>query len=87
MCRRKHNPMERFRLKSPTMAVSHHGDDSKGVAVVIPSGSEVICFESTAFNAQLDHSRFVSVKWAGRMVNMFILDLVERGERINAANQ
>ena len=74
--------MERFRLKSATMAVSHPGDGTKGLAVVIPAGSELASIDPIDTRSGLDHSHFVPVKWAGQRVHMFLLDLVERGERI-----
>ena len=33
--------MERFRLKAATMSVHYQGGGPKGVAVMIPAGSEV----------------------------------------------
>ena len=79
--------MERFRLKSATMAVHHVGGDAKGVAVVIPAGSEVVSIDPIDTRSGFDHSQFVAVKWAGRTVQMFLLDLVERGERVDSAGQ
>jgi hypothetical protein len=74
--------MERFRLKSATMAVSHPTDDTKGSAIIIPAGSEVASIDAIDTRSGLDHSHFVPVKWAGQRVHMLLLDLVERGERI-----
>jgi hypothetical protein len=79
--------LERFRLKSATTAVYHQDGDPKGLAVVIPSGSEVASFDPIDARARFDHSQFVTVKWAERTVQMFLLDLIERGERVNIAKQ
>ena len=74
--------MERFRLKSPTMAVHYQDGGPKGLAVVIPAGSEVCCSEHIDARPGFDHSTFVEVLWTGKTVSMFLLDLVERGERV-----
>ncbi len=74
--------MERFRLKSATMAVHYQDAGPKGLAVVIPAGSEVSSAEHIDTRPGFDHSVFVEVRWAGRMVRMFLLDLVDRGERV-----
>lgn len=79
--------MERFRLKAATMAVHHVADDAKGIAVVIPAGSEVATFDPVDTRPGFDHSQFIRVKWAGRTVQMFLLDLIERGERVDSAGQ
>ena len=74
--------MERFKLKSATMAVHYQDGGPKGLAVVIPGGSEVSSVEHIDTRPGFDHSVFVQVRWAGRTVSMFLLDLVDRGERL-----
>lgn len=74
--------MERFRLKSATTGVYHLDDDSKGVAVVIPAGSEVVSPGPIVRRPGTDRAEFVTVRWASRMVQVFLLDLIERGERL-----
>jgi hypothetical protein len=61
--------------------------EPKGTAVVIPAGSEVSSADPIDTRLRLDRSAFVAVKWAGMMVQMFRLDLVERGERIRNAGE
>jgi hypothetical protein len=79
--------MERFRLKSATTAVHHLDAASKGVAVVIPAGSEVVSENPIDMRAGIDRSQFVSVRWARRVVEIFLADLIERGERINTSER
>jgi hypothetical protein len=74
--------MERFRLKSATTAVHYQLGVPKGVAVQIPAGSEVSSIDPIDMRRRSDRSELVAVKWAGRMVQMFRLDLLERGERV-----
>ena len=79
--------MERFRLESATTVIYRQNGETKGVAVIIPAGSEVVSSDPIDSRAKFDHSQFVTVKWADRTVQMFLLDLIERGERVNSAGQ
>jgi len=79
--------MERFRLKTATMAVHHLSDSTKGTAVVIPAGSELVSEDPIHTRAGFDHSQFVTMKWSGRMVQIFLLDLIDRGERVYNAER
>jgi hypothetical protein len=74
--------MHRFRLKSATVVVHHQDGGPKGIAVVIPAGSEVSSADPIDTRTRFDHSALIEVRWAGRTVRMFRLDLVERGERV-----
>jgi hypothetical protein len=77
--------MERFRLKAATMSVHYQGGGPKGVAVMIPAGSEVVSIKPIDPRTRPDRATLVEVKWAGRIVHMFFYDLLERGERVEAA--
>ena len=66
-------PVERYRIKEPTIAMSH--DDGRGVALTVSIGSVV---EVDNF----DGDRLVNVKWDGKVVMMFTQDLRSRAERI-----
>jgi hypothetical protein len=70
--------MEHFQLTSATMAVHYQDGGPKGLAVMIPAGSEVSSAEPIDVRPGFDHSLFVEVQWAGRTVRMFLLDLIER---------
>jgi hypothetical protein len=67
------------------MAVHYSHDGQKGVAIVIPAGSEVVSHEVVDSRSGFDHSKFIAVEWDGRTVCMFLLDLLERGERVQHA--
>jgi hypothetical protein len=77
--------MYRFRLKSATMAVCQEDGEPHGVAIIIPAGSEIVSVEQIEARAGMDHSTFVSVEWNRKTIRMFLLDLVERGERVQEA--
>jgi hypothetical protein len=79
--------MERFRLRSATTAVCHQNDETKGTAVVMPAGSEVVSADPIDAHAAFDHAQFVTVKWAEKTVQMFLLDLLERGERVKSVER
>jgi hypothetical protein len=79
--------MERFSLRAPTTAVSHQAGDEAPVRVMIPAGSERTSDEPLDRHADLDRSRLATVKWAVRTVEMFLSDLIERGERIYATGE
>jgi hypothetical protein len=76
--------MDRFKLKSATMAV-HYQDGAKGTAVIVPGGSEVVSLEPIEGHNGFDRSKFIAVEWNGTTVCMFLLDLIERGERVHGA--
>jgi hypothetical protein len=76
--------MYRFRLTSATMAV-YQRDGYKSEAVVIPAGSEVLSVDPIESRSGFDRAKLVDVGWNGKTVRMFLLDLLERGERIDGA--
>jgi len=73
--------MHRFRLKSATVAVQQED----GRAAMIPSGVEIATAELPDTRNGFDHSTFVTVDWDGKVMRMFLLDLLERGERVDNA--
>jgi len=77
--------MYRFRLKSATMAVHQEEGDRHGVAIIIPAGSVVTSVEPVESRSGFDRATFVTVEWDGKRVRMFLLDRVERGERVQVA--
>lgn len=76
--------MYSFALSSPTMAIQY-GDKGKGVAVIIPGGSKVAIADLPEANTLSDASKLIEVEWNGRTVRMFLLDLLERGDRVECA--
>jgi hypothetical protein len=79
--------MYHFRLNTATMAVHQRSGEPHGSAVMIPAGSEIVSQERVDFRPGFDRSRLVEVRWAGRTVSMFLLDLMERGERVDRASR
>jgi hypothetical protein len=71
--------MYRFRLKSATVAVQ------QGHAAMIPSGAEIAAAELPDAASGYAHSTFVTVEWEGKVLRMFLIDLLERGERMDSA--
>jgi hypothetical protein len=64
-----------YSLKTATVAIN-----GNRVAVKIPAGSIV-----TAISQSAENDRMVEVLWEARTYMMFVVDLQERGEEINAA--
>ena len=52
---------------------------------MIPGGAEIAAAELPETSRGFGHSTFVTVEWEGRMVRMFLIDLLERGERVDSA--
>jgi hypothetical protein len=73
--------MYRFRLRSATAGV-YRGGAEKPVAVLIPAGAEVTTTDEDALSSSANHLKLISVEWQGRPLAIFLIDLVERGERI-----
>jgi hypothetical protein len=67
--------MLRYRLRTTTLGV-HQGDTSP-VAISIPAGTVLSVPEGAVKN-----SGFVNVEWDGQSVQIFAVDLRERGELI-----
>ncbi len=67
---------ERYRIKDPTIAMSH--DDGRGVAYTVSVGAIV-----ELRDGPLDGDKLVEVMWNGKPVMMFTQDLRLRAERID----
>lgn len=70
--------MYRFRLRSATIAVQQ---EERRVAM-IPTGAEIAAADLPDIRNGFDRSKFVTVEWDGMVVRIFLLDLLERGERL-----
>ena len=66
------------------MAV-HHRDGFRDEAVIIPAGAVVEIVGRLYGGRNFDHARLVEIGWDGRTVRMFLLDLLERGQRMDGA--
>jgi hypothetical protein len=69
--------MYRFRLRSATIAIQEGG---QGVTM-IPAGAEITASDLPDVRERSDRSKLVTIDWEGKMVRIFLLDLMERGER------
>jgi hypothetical protein len=67
-------PVERYRIKEPTIAMSQ--DSGRGIAITVSAGSVV------EVEKAFDGDQLVDVKWDGKVVMMFTQDLRWRAERI-----
>lgn len=76
--------MYKFRLSTPTIAVRFEEDGSKRV-VLLPDGAEVATDDPDVVQENSDGRRFVCVQWNGMTVNVFLVDLQERGEICDGA--
>jgi hypothetical protein len=73
--------MHRFRLNSPTLAVQYC-DSGRGVAVLIPVGSEISTAVIPEANGH-ETASLVKVEWQEKVVSIFLVDLLERGEPLD----
>ena len=71
--------MYKFRLTTATIAVMLEADGSKR-ALLLPNGAEVATDDPEVIRENSDGGRFICVEWNGMTINMFLVDLQERGE-------
>jgi len=71
---------QRFRLKTATIAITDGPE--KRIAVQLPTGAQIVVLEHVQPNAPLDSSRQVNVEWDGKVVSMFLVDIIEKGELV-----
>jgi len=76
--------MYRFRLKLSTVGVSHANDGRK-TAQVIPQGAELMTGDADVEDPSANGRKLVSVVWEGRSLGIFLVDLLERAERVRHA--
>jgi hypothetical protein len=74
--------MYAFALNSTTMAVEYE-PNGKGLAVLIPKGAEIATEYLPQEPPVREPSRLIEVRWNGKIVSIFALDLLERGERVD----
>lgn len=67
------------------MMAIYYEEGGKGDAVVIPMGAEVFTDDLANPRAASDPSRLVPVEWNGKAVSVFLVDLLDRGERVATA--
>ena len=74
---------QRFRLKRTTIATVMQ--DGKRIAVQIPADATIIAIDPVPECKSDDRSQQVNVQWQGKDLMMFVIDIQERGERIQTA--
>jgi hypothetical protein len=67
---------QRFRLKSPIIAVAIK--DGRRKVLQLPAGSEITVLDGIE---PIAHNRMVSSEWNGELIQVFAVDVYERGER------
>ena len=67
---------ERFRMKSPTLAIM--AQDGAKIPVMIPKGAEV-----EILDGPLNGNRLVDVRWEGKSIMVFTNDIRDRGEPLD----
>ena len=67
--------VQTYRLKTCTLAILDQ--DGQKIPMRIPTGSTVEIIEQ-----DINGNRLVDVKWEGKKVTMFTIDLRERGEAV-----
>ena len=74
--------MLRYRLRTATVGVHQEIGCTHSVVIIIPSGTVVKVFDGSA-----TASGFVDVDWDGERVQLFAVDLADRGEIMKAREQ
>jgi hypothetical protein len=70
---------QRFRLNAPKIGLVFQG--GRKVAVQIPAGAEIVAIDSVP-DPVVDRQQQVHVKWAGKTITMFAVDIREDAEPI-----
>jgi hypothetical protein len=73
--------MLRFRLKCAIMAVPY-ANRLQGEGIIVPAGSEVLCIDPIEPQAGFQRSRRIAVEWEGKIVRLFLVDLLERSDLV-----
>jgi hypothetical protein len=71
--------VQRYLLKSPTMAVERGGQDGRMQFVTVPTGAAL------RIVGDVQSSGLVDVQFEDRVVAMFLQDICDRGEKILVA--
>jgi hypothetical protein len=72
-------PGQQYRIREATLGIGLD-EISKRVVVSIPKGAEITVVED-----EVDRAPWVKVSWNGRVLEMFLIDLRNRGELFRAA--
>ena len=74
--------MAQFTLKSAILGMGFD-DVGNRQAVSIPTGALILCVDPFPEKAVLNPVEMVNVAWQGRIIAVFLIDLQERGIRID----
>ena len=69
-----------FRLKRTTIATVMQ--DGKRIAIQIPAAAKIIAIDPVPEYTSDDRRQQVTVRWMDKDLMMFLIDIQERGERI-----
>ena len=61
--------------------------DGKKIVFQIPAGSEIVAFDPIPEELSKDLLRKVNIQWQGKIMTMFLVDVQQRGTRIQAAQK
>jgi hypothetical protein len=61
--------------------------DGKKIVFQLPAGSDIFAINPIPKELSKDFLCRVNIQWQGRTMTMFLTDLQERGERIQAARE
>ena len=72
------------RLNASTIAIRQHEDGSRS-AIIIPAGARLSIKDAAMLSRRVKGpNEKVSVEWEGSEVRVFLMDLRERGERMES---
>ena len=74
-----------FRLKTTTVATVMQ--DGKRIAIQIPAAAKIVVVDPVPEQTSEDVRQQVNVRWNGENLMMFLIDIQERGERIQAVGK
>jgi hypothetical protein len=73
----------RFRLKASTIAVARRVNRAE--ILYVPKDAEILVLDDIALGEADPPNRQVSIEWEGRVICMFVVDILERGELVAPA--
>jgi hypothetical protein len=74
-----------FRLKSTTIATVLQ--DGRRIAIQLPAAAKIVVTDPVPEHTSEDVRQQVNVRWNGENLMMFLIDIQERGERIQTVGR
>jgi hypothetical protein len=78
-------PVGQLRLNSPSMGTLIQ--DGKKILFQIPAGSEIVAIDPIPEELSKNLLCKVNIQWQGKTMTMFLVDVQERGTRIEAVQK